>query len=176
MSNSVKMIRIMARSNSRAGIKPSYSVPKTSHSRIDNLFTKTRSNKYDLIVSKYSIERHNSYTSNVWCVFLFSLTWDWFTAHGDIIWKIKWLEEVIIGSLLPLGELEDSQDKKKDILFQTSSENYRSTADGQPLILIRTTPSGCNVQSIWCSSLSPGTRIRSIQYWDWRIAVRDCYS
>ena len=111
----------------------------------------------------------------------------------DVYFYFHWLEidlqrmEILFGKLndlrrllsvvyFRLCELQDSQDKKKDILFQTSSENYRSAADHQPLILIRTTPSDCNVQSIWCSSLSPGTRIRSIQYWDCRIAVRDCYS
>ena len=52
-------------------------------------------------MSQNSIERHNSYPLNVWCVFLFSLTWDWFTAYGEIFWKIKWHKEVIIDSLLP---------------------------------------------------------------------------
>lgn len=139
---------------------PSYSVPKSSHSRINNTVTK-RGNKYDLIVSENSIERHISYPCNVWCVVLFSLTWDWFTAFGDIIWKIKWLVEVIISSLLPLWQLEVKITKDTNQVLQTTGIEFS--------ILIRTTPSGNNVQSIWCSSLSPRTRIPLIDYWVRRI-------
>lgn len=145
----------------------SYSVPKSSHSRINNSVTKIWGNKYDLIVSENSIERHISYPCNVWCVFLFSLTWDWFTAFGDIIWKIKWLEEVIIGSLPPLGPRVLGSLKLVKIKKDTNQVLWTTGIEFS--ILIRTTPCGSNVQSIWCSSLSPRTRIPLIGYWDRRI-------